>query len=132
MALLEPKDGVATNSLGKTFTVSANSASKDLDCKKIQQIAVSAQTDIGKSLKNIGTKLRNIDAGKNVLSVEDKSLEPLIEAIAEEVEKNIPTSIDAFFEEISTTAEKSYNQIQEAYNTQAQEEAERQAAASEI
>lgn len=129
--MVEPQTGVATSASGKEVRVPAKDASTVVDYTSIQAKAADVKKVAYDSLDAVAEKARNINAGGEVLSVEDKKLQPLIEEVADYIGTLAESGIYESLESATETALKVHDQFQEEYNEEAQQEAERKAAITE-
>ena len=125
--MVEPKAGTATTTSGRTITVPVKDASEIVDYKDIKAKAYRVKEVARDALKAVSNKTKNIEAGGEALSIEDKKLKPLIDEVADFIGSLAKEGIYESLDAARDYAEVVHDQFQEEYNAAAQEEANRQA-----
>lgn len=127
--MITPETYTGTSKSGRHVSVTAQDASKDIDCEAIASTVESIKETARETLEGIGYRVKNIEAGKETLSVEDKTLKPLIDDVSDWItmlpDEGIYGSLDA----AAKYAEERHDEFQELYNKEAKDERDRQVAA---
>ena len=97
------------------ISITAESASSVIDYDAICAACDNIVTVAKDNCDQISKKVRNVKCGKDALAVEDKSMQPLIDEVADFID-TIPGSIETALEDIKNIALTQYNDIQNQNN----------------
>ena len=128
MELLVPETYTGTSVSGKYISVTAKDASNDIDCEAISAAVASIKATAKETLEDIGYQIRNVEAGKEVLSVEDKNLKPLIDDVAGWIDSLPQQGIYDTLDSAESYAKERHNELQKKYNAEAKAEKDRRLA----
>lgn len=127
--MISPETYTGTSKSGKHISVTAQDASKDIDCEAIKSTVESIKETAKETLEGVSFKVRHIEAGKDTLSVEDKTLKPLIDEVSDWIEALPKEGIYESLDSAAAYAEERHDEFQEQYNKEAKAEKDRRVAA---
>lgn len=129
--MVKPETYHATTKSGKTISETAKDANTVIDYPSIKKAGYHVKEVARDSSIKVVEQIGNIKAGKETLSVNDKTLEPLIAEISDYVRKlpsmGVYETIDAA---VSDALEK-HDQLQREYNEEAEAKVKARAASEE-
>lgn len=102
------------------ISITAENAANTIDYEAISSACDNVVKVAKENCDAISKKVRNVKCGKEALSVEDKSMQPLIDEVADFID-TIPDAIEQALEEIKSTSLSKYNEIQGQNNDAALE-----------
>ena len=102
-----------------TITVVAKDASElDINPEEVNKACEAVMTATEDSFNNIGDEIIKVKCGKDALSAEDSSMEPVLEETGNAL-KSVPEQLTSIIEEIQQQALEAHDVKQREYNSEA-------------
>lgn len=102
-----------------TIRVIAQDANNDINPQNVSDACKNVQEVAEQSFKKIGDRIINVECGKDALSAEDSSMEPILEETGNAI-KEYANQIGSVLEQAVTQATEAHDKLQEMYNEEAQ------------
>lgn len=102
-----------------TIRVTAQDANNDINPQNVSDACKNVQEVAEQSFKKIGSRIIDVECGKDALSAEDASMEPVLEENGNAI-KGLASQMSEALEQVVTQATEAHDKLQEQYNEEAQ------------